>query len=78
MSAFESAADAVAGGDVATLRSLLAADPRLIRARSAREHHATLLHYVAANGVEDERQRTPANAVEVAKTLLESGGAPGT
>jgi hypothetical protein len=41
--------------------------------RSSRRHRATLLHYVAANGVEEARQRTPANAVEVATLLLESG-----
>jgi ankyrin repeat protein len=44
-----------------------------VRKRSARPHRATLLHYVAANGVEGERQRTPANALEVAKTLLDAG-----
>jgi ankyrin repeat protein len=32
-----------------------------------------LLHYVAANGVEGHRQKTPANAVGIAKTLLEAG-----
>jgi ankyrin repeat protein len=47
--------------------------PELVRARSARDHRATLLHYVAANGVEQDRQRTPKNAVEVAKLLLEAG-----
>lgn len=73
MDDFELAADAVVAGDVTTLRSLLQKEPRLIHARSRREHHATLLHYVAANGVEDERQRTPRNAVEVANVLLESG-----
>lgn len=59
---------------------MLADDPDLIRARSCRVtpfdppiHRATLLHYVAANGVEGHRQKTPANAVEVAKTLLEAG-----
>src|SRR5262249_22034637 len=36
-------------------------------------HGATLLHYVAANGVEDDRQRTPSNAVAVATMLLEAG-----
>ena len=36
-------------------------------------HRATLLHYVAANGVEGYRQRTPANAVDVAKMLLHAG-----
>jgi ankyrin repeat protein len=55
------------------LRSLLRDDPELVRARSARSHHATLLHYVAANGVEDSRQRTPANAVDVARLLLDGG-----
>lgn len=39
-------------------------------------HRATLLHYVAANGVEGHRQRTPANAPDVARVLLESGAEP--
>ena len=39
-------------------------------------HRATLLHYVAANGVEGYRQRTPANAVDVARVLLDAGAAP--
>ncbi len=72
-SEFERAVDAVVGGDVSTLTSLLRANPSLIRERSAREHRATLLHYVAANGVEDFRQVTPANAVDVARMLLEAG-----
>jgi ankyrin repeat protein len=33
----------------------------------------TLLHYVAANGVEDFRQLTPPNAVAIARLLLEAG-----
>jgi ankyrin repeat protein len=70
MADFESAVDAVVDGDVAALEQLLREDPELARARSTREHRATLLHYVAANGVEDDRQRTPANAVEVAEMLL--------
>jgi ankyrin repeat protein len=70
---FEAAVDAVVSGDVATLRSMLRADPELVRARSPRPHRATLLHYVASNGVEDERQRTPSNALDVAKTLLDAG-----
>jgi ankyrin repeat protein len=40
-------------------------------------HRATLLHYVAAtNGVEQYRQKTPPNAVEIARALLQSGAEP--
>jgi hypothetical protein len=75
-SAFEAAADAVVTGDLETLRDILGADPALIRARSARDHAATLLHYIAANGHEGWRQKTPANAVEVARLLLDAGAEP--
>jgi ankyrin repeat protein len=47
----------------------------LIRARSAREHRCTLLHYVSANGVEGYRQVTPKNAVRIAEILLDAGAA---
>ena len=72
-SPFENAADAVISGDLGALRSRLDEHPALIHERSARVHRATLLHYVAANGVEDFRQRTPDNAVAVAQLLLERG-----
>jgi hypothetical protein len=73
VSRFEAAADAIADGDLGTLKRLLREDPKLIRARSTREHGATLLHYVAANGVEDYRQKTPANIVEITELLLDYG-----
>lgn len=73
VSRFEAAADAIVSGDAALLRSLLREDPKLIRARSTREHRAMLLHYVAANGVEHYRQVTPRNIVEVAGVLLDAG-----
>jgi ankyrin repeat protein len=73
VSRFEAAVEAVISGNVAELRSMLGEHPELIRARSTRRHHATLLHYVAANGVEGCRQKTPQNAVEVAKILLDAG-----
>ncbi len=73
---YETAAEAVITGDVATLRSMLAAHPSLARARSERAtchdpsvHRATLLHYLGANGIEGHRQRSPKNAVEVAAVL---------
>lgn len=70
---FETAADAICNGDVKTLKRLLAAEPKLIHSRSTREHKATLLHYVSANGVEGYRQKTPKNIVEIAKVLLDAG-----
>jgi ankyrin repeat protein len=77
---FESAVEAVVDGDLATLQTLLRDHPELIRARSTRRtphdpplHRATLLHYIAANGVEGHRQKTPGNAVEIARALLEAG-----
>lgn len=71
---FEDAADAVVAGDLDRLRALLDREPRLIHARSLRDHRATLLHYVAANGT--ERQVCPANAPDVARLLLARGADP--
>ena len=70
---FEAAADAIVSGDIETLRNLLAKDPSLITARSQRSHNATLLHYVAANGIEGFRQKTPKNIVDITTFLLDSG-----
>ena len=80
---FERAVEAVIDGDIATLKQLLAEDPDMVRARSTRVNHfdppmhrSTLLHYLAANGVEGYRQRSPKNAAEVAKVLLDAGADP--
>jgi len=70
---FEAAVDCVVDGDAATLKNLLVKHPSLARQRSTREHRSTLLHYVSANGVEDFRQKTPANIVEIANLLLDAG-----
>jgi ankyrin repeat protein len=77
---FESAVEAVVTGDLAALQALLSANPELVRSRSTRRthfdppvHRATLLHYIAANGVENYRQKTPKNAVAIAKALLDAG-----
>jgi hypothetical protein len=71
--AFEAAADAIVRGDEPTLQQLLREHPQLIRARSAREHGATLLHYVSANGVEGYRQKSPHNAARITELLLAAG-----
>jgi ankyrin repeat protein len=80
---FESAVEAVISGDLAGLGSLLRHDPDLVRERSTRvthfdppQHRATLLHYIAANGVEGHRQVTPPNAVDIARALLRGGAEP--
>ena len=73
ISAFEAAVDAIVRGDRAALERLLRENPKLVRARSTREHRSTLLHYVSANGVEDFRQKSPKNIVEIAKRLLQVG-----
>lgn len=73
VSQFEAAVDAVVEGDIAALKRLLRENPELVRSRSTREHQSTLLHYVSANGVENFRQETPTNIVEIARLLLEAG-----
>jgi ankyrin repeat protein len=73
VSQFELAADAIVAGSAAMLKRLLRENPQLIRERSTRVHRARLLHYVAANGFEDYRQKSPKNVVEIAKLLLSAG-----
>jgi hypothetical protein len=73
VSRFEAAADAIANGDATALGELLRADRKLAHARSSRRHAATLLNYVAANGVEQYRQKTPRNIVEIARMLMDAG-----
>jgi hypothetical protein len=73
---FETAVEAVVGGDLPLIQSILREHPELPHARSTRRHHATLLHYIGANGVEGVRQKTPANAIEITKTLLDAGAEP--
>ncbi|KQS28336.1 ankyrin repeat domain-containing protein [Dyadobacter sp. Leaf189] len=70
---FEQAADAIVSGDVHTLSRLIADDPALISTRSTRTHRATLLHYLAANGVEQFRQKSATNATSIAGILLDAG-----
>jgi hypothetical protein len=71
--AFRRAAKAIITGDAAGLRAELAAEPGLVHARSASSHHATLLHYVSANGIEEELQSPVPNADAIAAILLAAG-----
>lgn len=73
---FASAALAVVDGDLEGLSVLLGDHPGLVLERSRDDFGATLLHHVAANGIADELQRTPGNAVDVARLLLGRGADP--
>ena len=75
VSMFEAAVEAIISGKLTGLEKLLRKNPKLVRARSMREHGSTLLHYVSANGVEDFRQKTPGNIVEITSLLLHAGAA---
>ncbi len=70
---FELAADAIVAGDLAGLNRLLKRGPELANARSTRLNESPLIHYVAANGVEDFRQKTPGNILAITQTLLRAG-----
>ena len=74
---FEAAADAIQWGEITALRDLLDAHPPLISMRSPFPHHCMLLHHVAANGIEVERQlQSPPNATQVMRLLLDRGADP--
>ncbi|HXM43144.1 MAG TPA: ankyrin repeat domain-containing protein [Bryobacteraceae bacterium] len=68
---FSQAVEAVTNGDESGLRALLAGNAGLVYERAPFRHRASLLHYVAANGV--EVQRSPKNALAIARILLEAG-----
>jgi len=70
---FERCVDALLAGDRPAVAELLTTDLDLASARSHWGHRATLLHYLAANGVEIHRQRVPRNAPDLARLLLDSG-----
>jgi ankyrin repeat protein len=71
--AFARAVRAIISGDAAGLRAELAATPALIHARSGSSHRATLLHHVAANGIEHELQHPVPDADEIARVLIAAG-----
>lgn len=70
---FETCVDAVLFGEIDKLNTILSASAALTTQRSQYGHQATLLHYLAANGVETYRQVTPTNAAQIAQCLIEHG-----
>lgn len=73
---FEHCVEALLAGDRDTVAAQLIRHPALVTARSHWAHRATLLHYLAANGVEIYRQRVPLNAPVLARLLLDRGADP--
>lgn len=77
---FESAVEAVINGDLVGLERMLRETLEVVRMRSTRVtnfdppvHRATLVHYLGVNGVEGYRQRSPKNAADIARALLQAG-----
>lgn len=71
--AFEQCVDCLLKGDIDDLNQRLTEQAALAQQRSQFGHRATLLHYIAANGVESHRQVTPCNASELTQCLLDHG-----
>jgi hypothetical protein len=72
----EAAIEALLQGDVVGLTAAIDRTPDLVVRRSHYGHGATLLHYLAANGVETYRQRVPLNGAAIASMLLARGADP--
>jgi len=72
----ERAVEDLLRGDTRALIATLASVPDLVARRSHYGHRATLLHYLASNGVETYRQRVPRNASQLASLLLRRGADP--
>ena len=70
---FERAIEDLLAGNIPGLTGALDRVPDLVARRSHYGHRATLLHYLAANGVETYRQRVPLKASTIAAILVERG-----
>lgn len=71
--AFARAVRAIITGDAAGLAAELATEPALVSARSQARHRASLLHYISANGIEEELQLPVPNGDAMAAILLAAG-----
>ena len=70
---FEQAVNYLLMGNYEALEAMLSAAPQLIHEVSQYGHKATLLHYVASNGVEMWRQKVPSNLPALCELLLSKG-----
>ena len=70
---FERSVDLILSGNSKELEQVLWANPDIVTATSPYAHGSTLLHYLAANGVEIWRQQVPGNADAIARLLIHHG-----
>ena len=70
---FEITVGFLLNGRLDFLKAAIEEKPDLIFRKSKFGHEATLLHYVASNGVEFWRQIVPENLPEITKFLIEKG-----
>lgn len=70
---FEHCVDCTVSGQLTRLEQLIDVYPEVVYARSPYPHRATLLHYLAADGVELRRQTSPYNARAIAELLIDAG-----
>lgn len=73
---FEKAVNHLLNGKLERLKASVHQYPDLIKRRSVYGHRATILHYVASNGVELWRQKVPFNLPAITRFLLEAGADP--
>ena len=73
---FEQAIDAIINSDVDALGTLLDTHPNLVTQRSACAHQATLLHYVATDGIATHNPQAPDHIMAIAALLLTAGADP--
>jgi len=73
---FNQAVQFLIHGDYNGLQKIIQKHPSIVNQRSSSDHGAQLIHYLGANGVENELQKTPPNAVQMAELLLSNGADP--
>jgi hypothetical protein len=72
-SIFEQAIDTMMDGKYDEFKVVLDQHPHLVHTQFAFGHRASLIHYIAANGVDTHRQIAPYNGKDLLALLLEKG-----
>lgn len=73
---FNKAVQNLINGSIDELEEIIKSNPDIVHQRSSSNHGAQLIHYLGANGIENELQKSPTNAAQIAQLLLDSGADP--